>query len=95
MLHTVTDYTRYYGLPAPAHPLLTLINLVEVREQTFPDPVVSHLYTVALKRGLKGTLRQKTVSVLAHKNGGIFGPAAATPAASPMRGKNCLIRCSH
>lgn len=56
VLHTVTDYTRYYGLPAPAHPLLTLINLAEVRERTFPDPVVSHLYTVALKRGLKGTM---------------------------------------
>lgn len=56
VLNTVTDYARYYGLPAPAHPLLTLMNLAQVRERTFPDPVVSHLYTVALERGLKDTM---------------------------------------
>jgi AraC family transcriptional activator of pobA len=36
--------------------LRTLINLAEVRERTFPAPVVAHLYTIALKRGLKGTV---------------------------------------
>jgi len=56
VLHTVTEYARYYGLPAPAHPLLTLINLAEIRAQAIPDPVVAQLYTVALKRGLKGTV---------------------------------------
>jgi len=56
VLHTVTDYARYYGLPAPAHPLLTLINLAEIRGQAIPAPVVAQLYTVALKRGLKGTV---------------------------------------
>jgi AraC family transcriptional activator of pobA len=56
VLHTVTEYTRYYGLPAPAHPLLTLINLAEINGQAIPAPVVAQLYTVALKRGLKGTV---------------------------------------
>ncbi len=56
VLHTVTEYARYYGLPAPAHPLLTLINLADVRGQAMPAPVVAQLYTVALKRGLKGTV---------------------------------------
>ncbi len=56
VLHTVTDYTRYYGLPAPAHPLLTLINLAKIQAQAIPAPVVAQLYTVALKRGLKGTV---------------------------------------
>jgi AraC family transcriptional activator of pobA len=56
VLHTVTDYTRYYGLPAPAHPLLTLVNLAEIQAQAIPAPVVAQLYTVALKRGLKGTV---------------------------------------
>ena len=56
VLHTVTAYTRYYGLPAPAHPLLTLINLAEIAEQAIPAPIVAQLYTIALKRGLKGTV---------------------------------------
>jgi len=56
VLHTVTDYTRYYGLPAPAHPLLTLIDLAQINGQAIPAPVVAQLYTVALKRGLKGTV---------------------------------------
>ncbi len=56
VLHTVTEYTRYYGLPAPAHPLLTLINLAEIRGQAIPAPIVAQLYTVALKRGLRGTV---------------------------------------
>ncbi|MDF7814894.1 helix-turn-helix transcriptional regulator [Hymenobacter sp. YC55] len=56
VLHTVTEYTRYYGLPAPAHPLLTLINLSEISGQAIPAPIVAQLYTIALKRGLKGTV---------------------------------------
>ncbi|WP_245327898.1 helix-turn-helix domain-containing protein [Hymenobacter fodinae] len=56
VLHTVTDYTRYYGLPAPAHPLLTLIDLAQITGQVIPAPIVAQLYTVALKRGLKGTV---------------------------------------
>ncbi|OUJ76165.1 helix-turn-helix domain-containing protein [Hymenobacter crusticola] len=57
VLSTVTDYTRFYNLPAPAHPLLTIINLEEARCLPHPTtPVVQQLYTVALKRGIKGTI---------------------------------------
>ncbi|WP_045688701.1 helix-turn-helix domain-containing protein [Hymenobacter sp. AT01-02] len=57
VLSTVTDYTRFYGLPAPAHPLLTVIDLEEARcLPRVTTPVVQHLYTIALKRGLKGKL---------------------------------------
>ncbi|GAB3742722.1 helix-turn-helix domain-containing protein [Spirosoma lituiforme] len=56
VLNTVTEYTRYYGLPAPTHPLLTLIDLSEITGQTPTAPVVAQLYTVSLKRGLKGTV---------------------------------------
>lgn len=59
VLATVTEYTRFYGLPAPAHPLLTLIDLGAAR-QLVPaaptDPVVPQLYTIFLKRGLNGPL---------------------------------------
>ncbi|GAB2941724.1 helix-turn-helix domain-containing protein [Hymenobacter coalescens] len=57
VLSTVTDYTRFYGLPAPAHPLLTVIDLAQARcLPPVTTPVVQQLYTVALKRGLKGTI---------------------------------------
>ncbi|AMJ67801.1 helix-turn-helix domain-containing protein [Hymenobacter sp. PAMC 26628] len=63
VLATVTDYTRFYGLPAPTHPLLTLIDLARAREQAHVrespellDPVVPQLYTIFLKRNLNGPL---------------------------------------
>ncbi|SFP92545.1 helix-turn-helix domain-containing protein [Hymenobacter arizonensis] len=63
VLPTVTDYTRFYGLPAPTHPLLTLIDLTKAREQAqgkdlpeLLDPVVPQLYTIFLKRNLNGPL---------------------------------------
>ncbi|QNP51696.1 helix-turn-helix domain-containing protein [Hymenobacter qilianensis] len=57
VLSTVTDYTRFYGLPAPAHPLLTLIDLAACRNlPRVMTPVVQQLYTVSLKRNLKGQL---------------------------------------
>ena len=59
VLHTVTDYTRFCGLPAPAHPLLTLIDLAQTRDlPPFPTDtsVVQQLYTVWLKKNFKGRL---------------------------------------
>ena len=60
VLSTVTDYTRLCGLPAPAHPLLTLIDLEQTRGNVLPPdmpPVVQQLYTVWLKKNLKGKVR--------------------------------------
>lgn len=61
VLNTVTDYTRFYGLPAPAHPLLTVLDLGSLRDQCTPEhvqaaqtPVVSQLYLVSLKRNMSG-----------------------------------------
>lgn len=58
VLNTVTDYTRFCGLPAPAHPLLTLIDFVPIHQHQRPPAtsVVQQLYTVWLKKGLKGRL---------------------------------------
>jgi len=57
VLSTVTDYTRFFGLPAPAHPLLTLIDLAGCRNlPRVTTPVVQQLYTVSLKRNLKGLM---------------------------------------
>ena len=61
MLNTVTEYTRFYGLPAPAHPLLTVVDLTSLRHlpkesaaQAVITPVVQQLYMVSLKRNLRG-----------------------------------------
>ena len=59
VLATVTDYTRFCGLPAPAHPLLTIIDLAQTRNLPRPavlTPIVQQLYTVWLKKNLKGRL---------------------------------------
>lgn len=62
-LHTVNEYTRFYDLPAPAHPLLTLIDLEAANQQAvarggagIPKPVALQLYTIFLKRNLNGLL---------------------------------------
>lgn len=61
VLNTVTEYTRFYGLPAPAHPLLTVIDLGSLRNlpkesvaKAVVTPVVQQLYMVSLKRNLQG-----------------------------------------
>lgn len=61
VLNTVTEYTRFYGLPAPAHPLLTVIDLSSLRHNTSSEavmaattPVVQQLYMVSLKRNMRG-----------------------------------------
>ncbi len=61
VLNTVTEYTRFYGLPAPAHPLLTVIDLGSLRHNTSlgaitatMTPVVQQFYMVSLKRNMKG-----------------------------------------
>jgi AraC family transcriptional activator of pobA len=60
VLETVTDYTRLCGVPAPAHPLLTVIDLEQTRGNVLPDkltPVVQHFYSVWVKKNLKGKVR--------------------------------------
>ncbi|GAB3669515.1 helix-turn-helix domain-containing protein [Hymenobacter agri] len=59
-LETVTDYVRFCGLPAPAHPLLTVIDLEHARGNVLPDQVttvVQHFYSVWVKKNLKGKVR--------------------------------------
>ncbi|WP_229365859.1 helix-turn-helix domain-containing protein [Fibrisoma montanum] len=59
VLDTVTEYTRFYDLPAPLHPLLTVLDLgslhrqpVEAIPATMLAPVVQQFYMVSLKQGL-------------------------------------------
>ena len=57
VLETITDYTRLCGVPAPAHPLLTVIDLEQTRGNVLPTQltqVVQHFYSVWVKKNLKG-----------------------------------------
>jgi len=57
LLASVSDFTRFFGFPAPAHPLFTVIDLNG--HQPPPEsqqPALRQLYLVALKRNLKGRL---------------------------------------
>jgi AraC family transcriptional regulator, transcriptional activator of pobA len=55
VLHTVSEYTRFYGLPAPTHPLLTLIDLSQSRNwERATTPVMQEMYLVSLKKNMRG-----------------------------------------
>ena len=65
VLNTVTEYTRFYGLPAPAHPLLAVLDLSSLNDlpqdsvaRAVNAPVVQQLYMVSLKRNLRGAAIQ-------------------------------------
>ncbi len=51
-IKTIADYHRIMGLPAPEHPLISLINLEEVTRLQAEGPVrlIFDFYTVSLKR---------------------------------------------
>jgi len=57
LLTSVSDFTQHFGFPAPAHPLLTVIDL-EKRRHPVPTtgPALRQLYIIALKKNLKGQL---------------------------------------
>ena len=58
VLDTVTDYTRLCQLSAPAHPLMTVIDFMQTRGNVRPksQQVVQNLYTIWIKKGMKGRL---------------------------------------
>lgn len=62
VLPTLAEYTRYFQLPAPAHPLLFVLELMPRSQGGRPlampaaVPVVPGLYTVFLKRNLTSPL---------------------------------------
>ncbi|MBG8553819.1 helix-turn-helix domain-containing protein [Hymenobacter guriensis] len=58
LLATVSDFTQHFGFPAPAHPLLTVVDLEKTRHLTPPTgSALRQLYIIALKKNLKGNIR--------------------------------------
>ena len=68
VVNTLADYAELCGVPPPANPLVTILDLTQSRRNASPNPavpfkpIVQNFYSIALKRGLKGTVyygRQK------------------------------------
>lgn len=55
-LHTVAEFTEYYGFAPPAHPLLTVIDLSQYPLPLMHKPALRHLYLIVLKRHFHGQL---------------------------------------
>ena len=55
LLASVSDFTAYFGFPAPTHPLLTVIDLAQHRHLVPPTgPALRQLYIISLKKNMKG-----------------------------------------
>ena len=53
-IHSVTEYCRLRGLPAPEHPLITVVDYAKANypEEGISPPIVTDYYSIAIKRGV-------------------------------------------
>lgn len=53
-VHTIAEFHKYKGLPAPRHPLISIVNYGETRcrEENEPSSLVFDFYNIAVKRGI-------------------------------------------
>jgi AraC family transcriptional activator of pobA len=58
-LRTVADFHAIAGLPAPAHPLLSVVDYSQVQYQTTDSEIrwLQHFYCIGLKRDIQGKFR--------------------------------------
>lgn len=59
LIRTIADYHRRWGLPQPAHPLVSLLRFEDLPYQSTEPPraVVHHFYSLALKRSFHKRLK--------------------------------------
>ncbi|MDD7886797.1 AraC family transcriptional regulator [Flavivirga sp. 57AJ16] len=56
--NTISEYHTFRGLPAPEHPLISVINFDDIKlKKNEPDRLVSGFYTIALKRHPEAKLK--------------------------------------
>ncbi|EOR93556.1 hypothetical protein ADIARSV_3269 [Arcticibacter svalbardensis MN12-7] len=50
--HTITEYHRTAGLPNPAHPLISLVHMDDLKKPLAEGPfsVIYDFYSIAIKR---------------------------------------------
>lgn len=59
VLNTITELHRMNGLPAPEHPLVSVVHLESIRDSKadLSDGCVLNFYMIAIKKDFKGKLR--------------------------------------
>ncbi|PSK91659.1 helix-turn-helix domain-containing protein [Taibaiella chishuiensis] len=57
--HTITDLHRMLGLPAPVHPLVSLVDntKISVGKEQLPSSFLMDFYKISYKTGLRGKIR--------------------------------------
>ncbi len=59
-IKTISEYHRYRGLPAPEHPLVSVIHLDETQQLTnIQNNLVFDFYSIALKRNFDSNIKYK------------------------------------
>lgn len=59
-IKTISEYHRYRGLPAPEHPLVSVIHLDEMQQLTnIQNNLVFDFYSIALKRNFDSNIKYK------------------------------------
>lgn len=96
VLNTVADFTRHYGFAAPAHPLLTVIDLAQYPVlELMAKPALRQLYAIVLKRHFHGQLpygqqaydyREGVLGFYAPGQPVQFCPAGGAPAVAEPQG---------
>ena len=56
-INTITEYHRVRNLPKPAHPLVSVINVGDMKPSDQPTSWVLDFYSIALKRNLGATFK--------------------------------------
>ena len=54
---TITEYHRLRNLPKPAHPLISVINVNDIKSEDKPTSWVLDFYSIALKRNIGAKIR--------------------------------------
>ena len=56
-IKTITDYHRLRNLPKPAHPLISVVNVNDIKPEDKPTSWVLDFYSIALKRNMGAKIR--------------------------------------
>jgi AraC-like DNA-binding protein len=58
-LKTISEYHQFRGLPRPQHPLISVINVDEIKrlQENEPKSIVQQFYAIALKRMVNGRMK--------------------------------------
>ncbi|WDF54248.1 helix-turn-helix domain-containing protein [Mucilaginibacter sp. KACC 22063] len=95
-LHSLTDFHRMFGLPAPRHPLVSFINIADMRYEpgALPSSLIMDFYKVAYKNNLCGRAKYGQDYYDFGEGGLVYtspGQVFESPVGSPTEGYMLLF----